>query len=157
MNCNIAQSKMIDYCDGDLHREERRTLDEHLSLCADCREAWREMKAFSDTCAEFIVYPETPYPFTALRARMVAIRPLDEIVAFFPKMRAQGLTARLAAAVLLLLFAVALPAVSRGARETVVAAQQPFTEEKTKWHDDFQEELDAQYRQQMMERYHRTA
>ena len=156
MNCKITQSKMIDYIDDALYPSERSDIEVHLCGCETCREVYREMKTFSDTCAEFVVYPDTPYSFKTLRVRMATTRPLDEVVAFFPKMRSRGLTARLAMALLLLLFVAAVPATMRGSREAYAAARRPFTEEKGKWEPEYQEELDRQYRQQMAAHYSPT-
>ena len=153
MNCKITQSKMLDYIDGALYRDECSDIEIHLCGCEHCREFYQEMKAFSDTCAEFVVYPDQPYSFKTLRARMATIRPLDEVVAFFPKMRARGLTGRLATATLLMLFVLLLPTTVRISRESCTATRRPFTEEKAKWEPEYQEELDAQYRQKMAAYY----
>ncbi len=153
MNCKITQSKILDYSDNALNQDEMRAFEVHLCGCNECREEYRALKAFSDTCAEFVVYPEKPYSFNVLRARMATIRPLDEVVAFMPKMRSQGLVARFAMTMLLIAFAVALPTATRGTRESYAAAQRPFTEEKEKWHEDYQQELDAQYRRQSVTKF----
>lgn len=156
MNCRITRSKIVDYIDDALYPGERSDIEVHLCGCETCREMYREMKSFSDTCAEFVVYPDKPYSFNALRARMATIRPLDEIVLFLPKMRSHGLTARLATALLLLLFVALLPSTVRASRDTVTAARRPFTEERDKWEPEYQDELDAQYRQQMAAHQNRT-
>ena len=70
MNCKITQTKMLDYIDGALYQSECSDIEIHLCSCERCREHYREMKNFSDTCAEFVVYPGKPYAFNALRARM---------------------------------------------------------------------------------------
>lgn len=151
MNCKITQGKMIEYIDETLYPGERSDFELHLCACENCRETYREMKAFSDTCAEFIVYPEKPYSFNALRARMATIQPLDEVVAYLPKMRAPGLVGRFATALLLLVFVALLPSTVRTSRETCTAIRRPFTEETTKWEPEYQEALDKQYRQKMAE------
>lgn len=154
MNCKITQSKMLDYIDGALYQSECSDIEIHLCSCERCRDFYREMKNFSDTCAEFVVYPDKPYAFKALRARMATIRPLDEVVAFFPKMRARGLTGRLATAALLLLFVLLLPTTVRVSRESCTVTRRPFAEEKAKWEPEYQEKLDAEYRQQMAAQHH---
>lgn len=153
MNCTLTQSKMLEYIDGDLYPNARTDFELHLCGCERCREIYREVKDFSDTCAEFVVYPDRPYAFQALRARMATIRPLDEVVAFLPKMRAYGYVGRFATALLLLLFALLLPATFRVSRESYVALRRPFTEEKAKWEPEYQEKLDAEYRKKMAAYY----
>ena len=150
MNCRLTRSKIVDYIDDALYPGDRSDIDVHLCGCEKCRALYREVKSFSDTCAEFIVYPDKPYSFNVLRARMASIRPLDEIVLFLPKMHSQGLTARLATALLLLIFVALLPSTVRASRDTCAAAKRPFNEEKAKWEPEYQDTLDAQYRQQMV-------
>ncbi len=153
MNCRITQGKMLEYIDGTLYPSERSDFELHLCACETCRELYREMKVFSDTCAEFIVYPGKPYSFNTLRARMATVRPLDEIVAYIPKMRAPGLAGRFATALLLLVFVALLPSTARTSRETCTAIRRSFTEETAKWEPEYQEALDKQYRQKMAEHF----
>ncbi len=43
MNCSEAQSRLHDYLDGEMSKDEHRQLEQHLGGCADCRresESW---------------------------------------------------------------------------------------------------------------------
>jgi len=44
MNCSIATSRMHDYLDGDLAREEAVQLKAHLLACPDCRTKYNELE-----------------------------------------------------------------------------------------------------------------
>jgi len=44
MNCSIATSRMHDYLDGDLAREDAIRLKAHLLACADCRTKYDELE-----------------------------------------------------------------------------------------------------------------
>ncbi len=155
MNCKQFRSKMMDYIDDALYPNDRSDAEIHLCACETCRNTYLEIKTFSDTCAEFVVYPDKPYSFKALQARMATIRPLDEVVAYLPKMRAHGLAGRLATALLLLVFVALLPSTVRTSRETCAQVRRPFVEGRAKWEPEYQQELDDEYRRQMVA-FHNT-
>ena len=45
------QSKLSEYADGELSREESRAVEEHLATCADCREEIAFIRAFDEGLA----------------------------------------------------------------------------------------------------------
>ncbi len=108
------------------------------------------MKEFTALTTEAVAYPDTAYPYEALRSRMAVITPLDEVMAFFPKLRSHSLIGRMATAFLFLVFALLLPWPAREAKASFNAARRVMTEEVAKWDDDYQHQLDEQYREQVM-------
>lgn len=149
MKCTHVKSKMVDYIDNALYPAEYQEVEMHLRYCSECAELWSSIKSFSDDLAEFVVYPDRPYSYSVLRARMASIKPLEEVIAFMPRMHAHSLTGKIAVAVLLVLFMFMAPGPVRGLREVYVAGRRPFTESKEKWSEKYQEQLDREYRMQM--------
>lgn len=155
MKCNHIKSRLIGFIDGDLYPADHREIETHLRYCDSCHQEWLAMKALSDTTSEFIVYQDAPYPYAALRPRMAVISPLEEIMAFFPRMRAQGLAGRLAT-VLSLLFLFSLPFPGRLVRDLTEPARRTLAEEIAKWEEPYQEQLDEEYREQLKSRLRAT-
>lgn len=127
MDCRQIQSKLPGYLDGDLFPAEQRLLGAHLERCMECKAAWLECRAFLQTCDEFLVYPEKAYPFSSLKRRMADIEPIEEVIAFLPKLQINGAIPRFAVAVVLLLLTGALPTSLQGTRDAYAAMRSPFT------------------------------
>lgn len=150
MKCTHIQSKLIGFIDGDLHPADRDDVALHLRYCDACHQAYQALHLFNEAAAECIVYPDTPYPFAALRPRMAAVTPLNEVMAFFPKMRSRSLTGRLATAALLLVFALPLSWPARDAKENFITAKRTMAHASDKWEDEYQEQLDEEYRKEVL-------
>lgn len=116
MNCSVVQRKFTALFDGDVPGLERQDVELHILVCAACRAAYREHSDFLKTCDEFVVCPGPPLPFAALRERLADIEPLDEVLAFVPKLRIHSAYGRLALASIMLLFATGMPVSWRGTR-----------------------------------------
>ena len=151
MKCTHTHSKLIGFIDGDLHPADRNEVEMHLRYCDACHEEYLALKEFTALTTEAVAYPDTAYPYEALRPRMAVITPLDEVMAFFPKLRSRSLIGRMATAFLFLIFALLLPWPVREAKETFDSARRVMNEEIAKWEDEYQHQLDAQYREQIME------
>lgn len=48
MNCELVQSRLDEYCDGELNPTERRAVEDHLNGCESCREELRRVRALVD-------------------------------------------------------------------------------------------------------------
>lgn len=149
MKCHHFEQIIVARMDGDLYPAQAEELDSHLEQCPECRSFLQEMKHFSDTCSEFVVYPESLYPYSDLRARMARIKPLQEVLAYLPHMRATGFLERLAVAVLFLVFTLSLPMPLKSYRDRFGSVKGSFHEAKSKWEESYQEELDEAYRTQL--------
>lgn len=103
MNCRHAELQRMAYLDGDLPRPLRARIDRHLRGCARCRAAYDDTAQFDQLLRAALACPVAPYRFEDLQARLVEMRPLDEIRAFLPSLRAPGRAPRLAFAALMLL------------------------------------------------------
>lgn len=124
--CRKIRSKFTDYVDGELRSAEREAVDAHLSVCDACREEFAEHRCLLTTCDEFLV-PEGPmYSFAELRRRMAVVEPLEEIIAFVPKLRIRGPVPRFAVSCLLMLLFGGLPATFRYSRELYHQARDPI-------------------------------
>ncbi|MBP8128818.1 MAG: zf-HC2 domain-containing protein [Candidatus Hydrogenedentes bacterium] len=124
--CRRVRSKFTDYVDGELRTPDREAVDAHLSVCSACREEFAEHRYFLTTCDEFLVPDGPVYSFAGLRPRMADIEPLEEIVAFVPKVRIRGPVPRFAVSCLLMLLAGGLPATFRFGREMYHQARDPI-------------------------------
>ena len=102
MHCRQIQSKFAGYVDGDLHAVERQLIQEHIGRCTECEAAFDEFRLFLGEIEEFLVHPGPAYSFEALCVRMAQIEPLEEIVAFLPKLKVQRAVPRFAVAMLVL-------------------------------------------------------
>ena len=115
MNCSAIQSRIADLADGHLSPDGRRRVEEHLSGCAECREARADMQVFLDACHAALSHPGPSYTFADLRARMASIEPLDEVIQFIPKLRADHGFPRFAVAMVVAVLVLGAPSALRHA------------------------------------------
>ena len=146
MECRHIRSKFAGYADGDLYPQERRLVERHTADCDECRMELEAMSGFLNDCHEFLVCPEPSYSFERLRARMATVQPLDEVVAFLPKLRVHGAFPRFAVAALFLLFVGSGPLTARGGRQFVSLMKSPFSLRTAQLKEDYLDRLDAEYR-----------
>lgn len=151
MDCRYVQSRFTGYTDGDLRPAERRCLEQHMSECPACREELAELRRFVSDCHEFLVHPGPAYSFEAIRARMAAIEPLQEIVAFLPRLRVNGLIPRLAVAMLVVLFVSGTPFSLRNTRQVYTAVKLSFASHAEQWDEKYQQQMDREYRDRIEE------
>ncbi len=149
MDCRRMQRKFVAYLDGDLSPGARTAAEQHLASCLECREALESLRAFDAECRDALAYPETPYPFAALRARMAEIVPLDEVRAFLPHLKVQGAIPRFAVALMLMMITGGAAGAVRYCHAAYTVARQPFVSRTEQVEDDYQERLDAEYRDTM--------
>lgn len=126
LDCRNIQIKLADHVDGDLSPSTQRVLEAHLQQCPDCEIVWHEYRAFLQNCDEFMVYPEPAYPFAALQRRMADIEPLEEIIAFLPKLQINHMIPRFAVAIIVMLITGTLPATFQGTRQAFTAIRSPY-------------------------------
>lgn len=143
------QRKFVAYLDGDLSPAARTDAERHLLSCLECREALESLRAFDTTCREALAFPDTPYSFTALRARTAEITPLDEVTAFLPHLKVQGAIPRFAAALVLLMLSSGASGALRHCQAAYMVARQPFESRIEQVDDTYQDRLDAEYRDTM--------
>ena len=154
MDCRVVRTRLADLIDGHARPAERRALEAHLGQCPDCREEWSAMRAFLADCDECIVCPGPAYSFDALRVRMATVQPLEEIVAFFPKLRINHAIPRYAVAAVMLVLVCASPSTLLRARQCYSALRTPFQtyaviEKDDNYMDTLMGKMDAQYRREM--------
>ncbi len=149
MDCRQIQSRFTGYVDGDLRPAERRSIERHVAACAACREELAALRCFLSDCHEFIVHPGAAYSFEALRARMAAVEPLDEVIAFLPKLKIGGFVPRLAVATAMMLLVSGMPQTLRNSRQVYNAVRLSFAAQTTQWEDKYQDQLDLQYRERI--------
>ncbi len=149
MECRMIQSRLTGYLDGDLRPSERRWVDEHLKECPACRDELAEAKRFLQDCHEFLVCPGPAYSFEVLRARMASIEPVQEIIAFLPKLRINAFIPRFAVAMLALLLVGGTPFTLRNSRHVYNNVRLSFEDRAAQWDDTYQDRLDEEYRNRM--------
>ena len=141
-NCRLIQSKFAGYVDGDLRPEERRLVQEHVGSCAECEGAFEELRSFLGEVEEFLVHPGAAYSFETLRVRMAQIEPLEEIVAFLPKLKVQRTIPRFAVAMMMLvLVGGGGPFSLRNTKELYTAMKSPFKVQKAALEETYREYL----------------
>lgn len=144
MECRYIQSRLASHVDGDLSPGGRREVERHVAVCAECREELVALQRFTDDCREFLVFPGPAYSFDALRARMKAIEPLEEIAAFLPRLRVMGTVPRFAVTLLLMILIGGTPFTIRNTRMLYVAMKTPFTRHMDKIDEAYREYLPQQ-------------
>lgn len=150
LECRYIRSKFTGYVDGDLYPAERRMVDSHVAECSACRAELAETRHFLRMCHEFLVCPAPAYSFEALRQRMAAIEPLQEVVAFLPKLRINAAIPRFAVAMLLMLIVGGAPFTLRNTRHLYSMMRSPFAERVDQVDDAYQDRLDEQYREEIL-------
>ena len=113
MNCRAIQSRIADLADGHLSPGNRRWVEDHLQACPACREEQVDVEAFLAECREALAYSGPTYSFAALKARMDAIQPLEEVMLFVPKLRTQNGFARFAVAMVMAVMILGAPTALR--------------------------------------------
>ncbi len=137
MNCRQIRSRFADLLDGHLRPNLRRTVQEHLAKCPECRDEFEELEGFLANCDEFLVCPGPAYSFETLRARMATIEPLQEVIAFLPKLRVEGAIPRLAVGFLVMLMVCGTPGTFRNTRGLCDAVRDPFRTRVAQWENQF--------------------
>ena len=66
MNCNRIEELLVQYLEGDLADDERRTVDEHVASCAECR---RSLEAFMSLEESLVRLKETVPSWKTAEAR----------------------------------------------------------------------------------------
>jgi len=143
MECRYILSKFADYLDGDLRPAEQRLVDRHVAQCPSCRRELEALRRFLDDCNEFMACPRPAYSFRHLRARMAAIEPLQEIAAFLPRLKVQGLIPRAAVAMMFLLMVGITPGSLRNTRQLYAFMKSPFSMHTARIDEAYREYLDA--------------
>jgi anti-sigma factor RsiW len=72
MRCTGMEDKLIEYLDGRAKPAERRSVEEHLSACADCRIRAEEFRALFGVLEDLPVVSPSPSFDASLRARIAA-------------------------------------------------------------------------------------
>jgi anti-sigma factor RsiW len=105
MECRYIRMSMPAFLDGDLAPAKRCVVEEHLAECPACATELEALNAlFEDAC----VYLECPEPvpaFAVIRQQLDRVEPIDEVMAFLPRLKIRRAVPRFVVAALLLLFA----------------------------------------------------
>jgi len=150
LECRHIRSKFTAHVDGDLSPGEARVVAQHVARCPQCASELAEVRRFLELCHEFVVCPAPAYSFEALRRRMALVEPLEEIVAFLPKLRINATIPRFAVAMLMMFIVGGTPFTLRNTRNAYLAMRTPFAQRLDQVDDKYQDQLDAQYRQQVL-------
>ncbi len=154
MQCRYIRSQMVAYLDGDLYAPQRREVEQHVAGCAECAGELADLCDFSGLMGEFLVCSGPAYSFEALRARMADIEPLEELAAFLPKLRINGAIPRFAVSALMMLLLVSANLASLMPRHVYHNMRDPFAEREAQVTDDYLDEMDAAYRDSMLDHQH---
>ena len=142
MRCQQIRSQFTAYADGDLRPPQRRRIQEHVTSCRACQEEFEGLNYFLNASRDALECPGPLYSFQVLRARMDSIAPLQEVVAFLPKLRVQGPVPQFAVAALLLAITLAAPLLQRTGRQTYAAAKTPFNEQLARIDETYEDYFD---------------
>jgi len=131
MECRNIRRNLPALLDGDLRPEPARAVRLHLDACPGCAAELLDLQEFLRTSDEALVYQGAPLRFDALRARMAAIEPIDQVVRYqLPKLRIPGAVPRFAVAMLLLAVLAGVPYAFRNTRQVYTAVRTPFEQQE---------------------------
>ncbi|MBI2433604.1 MAG: zf-HC2 domain-containing protein [Candidatus Hydrogenedentes bacterium] len=127
MECRLIRSRLTTLVDGDARPAERAVIEAHLRECPDCADEAAAVRDFLDTCDDLMVCPGVPYSFEFLKTRLEHIEPLQEIIAFLPKLRVRGTVPRYVVTALMLMLVIGTQYTWKGGRHVYTAMKTPFT------------------------------
>jgi anti-sigma factor RsiW len=102
MNTRQMESRIIAYIDGDLMPAERQRVADAVAGQHELAEAAQEWQERTAEWRDALAFPDAPYTFATLRARLAHVRPIDEIRLFLPRVRLDSPLPRLVVASLFL-------------------------------------------------------
>jgi anti-sigma factor RsiW len=70
--CTKIENKLMEYLDGRAKPVERRAVENHLSVCAECRTRAEEFRMISEVLDELPVFSPSPAFDASLRSRIAA-------------------------------------------------------------------------------------
>ena len=127
MDCRNIRRALPGLADGDLRPAVESEVRGHLACCPECAAEWESTREFLALGGEALAYEGAPLSFDALRARMAAIEPLEEVLRYqLPKLQIPGAVPRFATAMVLLAILAGVPYAFRHTRQVYTAVQSPF-------------------------------
>ena len=142
MDCRHIKSQFSGYLDGDLQPDERYRIQQHVTQCSACQEEYEEVRDFLAMSEDALTYHGPRYTFAELRAKMAAMEPLEELVAFLPSLRVNGAIPRFAVTMVLMLLVCGLTMNLRNTRQVYAAMKSPFKDRVAKLEHTYSEYLD---------------
>ena len=131
MDCRNIRRTLPGLADGDLRPAAEDEVRSHLESCPECAAEWESLQEFLETGGEALAYAGPAMSFDSLRARMVAIEPLEEVLRYqLPKLRIPGAVPRFATAMVLLALLAGVPYAFRHTRQVYTAVQSPFEQQE---------------------------
>ena len=141
MNCRHVHGRIVALIDGDVPPGLRDDMASHFASCPACRAEYGDVADFLAVCREVLTCPGPAYSYAVLRAQMETIRPLDEVRAFLPKLRADTPAPRFAIAACMVAGACMAPLLQRMGVDGYRASRQPFDTRLARIDEAFQEFL----------------
>lgn len=127
MECRNIRRALPALLDGDLRPDPAREVQQHVDACDACARELESLQAFLAETGRAMAYRGAPLEFEALRARMAAVDPLDELVRFkLPNLRVPGAAPRFVTAMILLAIMAGVPYAFRHTRQVYAAVRCPF-------------------------------
>lgn len=131
MECRRIRRTLPALLDGDLRPGPAREVRDHLKACPDCSAELEAVRELLRLGGDAITYRGAPLSFAALRSRMAAIEPLDQVIRYqLPPLRIPGAVPRFAVAMVLLVVAAGLPYALRNTRTVYVSVKSPFVQQE---------------------------
>ena len=141
-DCRQIRSQFTSYLDGDLRNAERERVNDHLRACEECQAEFAAFREFLLNCDEFLAAPQPSYSFDDLRARMVDIEPLAEVMEFVPRIYISGTIPRFAVSFLLLFLVGGMPGALRHSRDMYQQLRSPLVDYQARVDQRIEETLD---------------
>lgn len=130
MDCQRVRTELGELAAGQTSPARRATLEAHMADCEACRAALAEEEAMRACFVDTVAYRGPVYSYAALRARMAAIEPLQEVLVLLPRLQKIGAVPRFAVAMTLLCCLGGLTYATRNARGLYAVCKEPVMEQR---------------------------
>ena len=131
MECRSIRRTLPALIDGDLRPEPEDVVRRHLNSCPACAAEYAELQDVMGISGDALAYRGDPLSFSALRARMATVEPLEQVLRYqLPKLRIPGAAPRFAVAMLLLAVLAGVPYAFRHTRQVYTSVRTPFAHQE---------------------------
>ncbi|MCC6143873.1 MAG: zf-HC2 domain-containing protein [Candidatus Hydrogenedentes bacterium] len=105
MECRHIRMNLPAFLDGDLSPDSRWIVEDHLEWCPACAEELADLNDFNAGARLCLECPAPAPEFHTIQTRLHTIDPLEEVVAFLPRLKIRRAVPRLVVACFFLFLA----------------------------------------------------
>lgn len=130
MDCQRVRMELGELAARQVTPARRDTLHAHVVECPACFSALAEEEFLKTSASDALAYTGPVYSYAKLRARMVTIEPLQNVLVLLPKLQKIGAIPSFAIAVVLLVGFGGLTYATRHARGLYAVCKEPVMEQR---------------------------